>query len=47
LIYNKDWFGGGGTIQIPQETYDRLSERGKQLFRFEKIGYPVKQPWDW
>ncbi|WP_274365885.1 phytanoyl-CoA dioxygenase family protein [Paenibacillus thermotolerans] len=30
-----------GRIQIPQETYDSLSERGKQLLRKEKIGFPV------
>ncbi|MFD2613643.1 phytanoyl-CoA dioxygenase family protein [Paenibacillus gansuensis] len=47
LIYNMEWYGGGATIQIPEETYEQLSERGKQLFRFEKIGSPVKQPWDW
>lgn len=47
LIYNMEWYGGGGDIQIPQASYDCLSERGKQLFRFNKIGYPVKQPWEW
>ncbi len=47
LIYNTSWFGGGASIQIPEENYNKLSNRGKELFRFEKIGYPVKQPWEW
>jgi ectoine hydroxylase-related dioxygenase (phytanoyl-CoA dioxygenase family) len=33
-----------GTIQIPQETYDQLSEKAKNLFRFEKIGFPLADP---
>jgi ectoine hydroxylase-related dioxygenase (phytanoyl-CoA dioxygenase family) len=33
-----------GTIQIPQETYAQLSEKSKNLFRFEKIGFPVAEP---
>ncbi|MFC4807726.1 phytanoyl-CoA dioxygenase family protein [Paenibacillus sp. GCM10023250] len=32
------------TVQIPQETYDGLSERAKHLFRWQKIGYPVIEP---
>jgi len=47
LIYNKEWYGGGATIQIPAERYEQLSERARMLFRFEKIGYPAKQPWEW
>lgn len=46
LIYNKSWYGWGSTIGIPQETYDTLSEKGKELFRFEKIGFPTKLPWE-
>ncbi|SDN96132.1 Ectoine hydroxylase-related dioxygenase, phytanoyl-CoA dioxygenase (PhyH) family [Paenibacillus sp. yr247] len=34
----------GGTIQIPQETYDQLSDRAKKLLRNEKIGFAVAQP---
>jgi ectoine hydroxylase-related dioxygenase (phytanoyl-CoA dioxygenase family) len=33
-----------GSIQIPQETYDQLSERAKRLLRNEKIGFPVSEP---
>jgi ectoine hydroxylase-related dioxygenase (phytanoyl-CoA dioxygenase family) len=33
-----------GSIQIPQETYDQLSERSKRLLRNEKIGLPVSEP---
>ncbi|SEC02482.1 phytanoyl-CoA dioxygenase family protein [Paenibacillus sp. GP183] len=33
-----------GTIQIPTESYDRLSERARKLLRFEKIGYPAIAP---
>jgi ectoine hydroxylase-related dioxygenase (phytanoyl-CoA dioxygenase family) len=32
-----------GSIQIPQETYDQLSETAKRLFRNEKIGFPVAE----
>ncbi|MFD1677923.1 phytanoyl-CoA dioxygenase family protein [Alicyclobacillus fodiniaquatilis] len=28
-------------IQIPQETYDNLSNRAKHLLRFQKIGFPA------
>ena len=28
-------------IAIPQDTYDRLPERAKQLFRLENIGAPA------
>lgn len=34
----------GGTIQIPQETYDKLSPRAQKLLRNEKIGFPVAPP---
>lgn len=34
----------GGTIHIPQETYDQLSDRAKKLLRNEKIGFPVASP---
>lgn len=47
LIYNRDWYHGGGTIPIPQESYDKLSERGKRLFRTEMIGAPLKMPWEY
>lgn len=33
-----------GSIKIPQETYDQLSDRAKRLLRNEKIGFPVAQP---
>lgn len=33
-----------GTIQIPQETYDRFSDKTKRLLRKEKIGFPAAQP---
>jgi ectoine hydroxylase-related dioxygenase (phytanoyl-CoA dioxygenase family) len=35
---------GSGYIQIPQKTYNELSDRAKVLLRFEKIGYPVSKP---
>ncbi len=44
FVYSKAWYGLNANIQIPQDTYDSLSDRGKRLFRFEKIGYPVKMP---
>ncbi|MBD2866996.1 phytanoyl-CoA dioxygenase family protein [Paenibacillus sp. IB182493] len=47
LIYNKDWYGAGGEIHIPQETYDALPPRVRELFRFERIGYAAKMPWEW
>lgn len=34
----------GGTIQIPQETYDKLSPRAQKLLRNEKIGFPAAPP---
>ncbi|MFC5651833.1 phytanoyl-CoA dioxygenase family protein [Paenibacillus solisilvae] len=34
----------GGSIQIPQETYDGLSDRAKKLLRNEKIGFPAASP---
>lgn len=47
LIYNRKWLGSGHEIQIPQETYKGLSDKAKSLFRKEKIGYPVRMPWEW
>ncbi len=47
FIYNREWYTPGGSIPIPQETFDRLSERGKMLLRTEKIGVPVKMPWEY
>jgi ectoine hydroxylase-related dioxygenase (phytanoyl-CoA dioxygenase family) len=32
-----------GNIQIPQETYGRLSDKAKRLLRNEKIGFPVRE----
>ncbi|MDN4076012.1 phytanoyl-CoA dioxygenase family protein [Fictibacillus terranigra] len=46
LIYNRSWYCYGSSIQIPQETYDQLSQKEKELFRFEKIGSPAKLPWE-
>jgi hypothetical protein len=39
LIYSRAWFREAKypPIAISQESYDQLSERGKQLFRFENI----------
>ncbi|WP_165822565.1 phytanoyl-CoA dioxygenase family protein [Paenibacillus montanisoli] len=34
-----------GGIQIPQETYDGLSDKAKSLLRKEKIGFPVIEPY--
>lgn len=45
FIYNREWYGAGSEIPIPESTYEQLSERAKQLFRAEKIGAPVKWPW--
>lgn len=47
LIYTRSWYWGGSSIQIPQETYDRLSAKAKNLFRTEKINSPVKMPYEW
>ncbi|MBO7742759.1 phytanoyl-CoA dioxygenase family protein [Paenibacillus sp. MWE-103] len=47
LIYNRDWYGSGYSIQIPRETYDALPKRSQQLLRAEKVGYPVMMPWEW
>ncbi|MFC0332197.1 phytanoyl-CoA dioxygenase family protein [Paenibacillus sepulcri] len=33
-----------GTIQIPSDTYENLPERARKLLRFEKIGFPVIEP---
>ncbi|ANE45233.1 hypothetical protein SY83_01575 [Paenibacillus swuensis] len=46
LIYNRTWFGSGHYIRIPQDTYDGLSEKGKQVFRGERIGETVTMPWE-
>lgn len=39
LVYSRFWFQDTGyhPIQIPRATYDSLSKRGQQLFRFQKI----------
>jgi hypothetical protein len=47
LIYNRSWLGSGYKIQIPQETYDGMSDKAKSLFRNERIGEPVNMPWEW
>jgi hypothetical protein len=43
LVYTRPWMSIRNTrrIGIPKETYDRLSERSKRLFRFSAIGVPV------
>lgn len=43
LVYVRPWLGlrHRRTIGIPQESYDRLSPRAQQLFRFASIGQPV------
>lgn len=46
MIYNRSWYGAGSSIQIPQETYDKLPAKAQELFRMEKIGSPVKMPWE-
>ncbi|NBD26274.1 phytanoyl-CoA dioxygenase family protein [Paenibacillus glycinis] len=33
-----------GSIHIPRETYDSLSERARRLLRMEKIGFPATAP---
>jgi hypothetical protein len=38
LVYNRPWYVAKSDISITQETYDGLSDRAKQLFRFEKMG---------
>ncbi|MFE7064306.1 phytanoyl-CoA dioxygenase family protein [Sutcliffiella sp. NPDC057660] len=47
MIFNRSWYGAGSSIDIPQETYDKLSEKAKELYRMEKIGNKVKMPWEW
>ncbi|MFC5649442.1 phytanoyl-CoA dioxygenase family protein [Paenibacillus solisilvae] len=42
LIYSA--FNRDNSVQIPQETYDKLSDRAKHLFRWQKIGYPAIEP---
>lgn len=46
LIYNRAWYGSSFEIQIPRDTYDGLSDRTKKLFRNERIGFPVRMPWE-
>ncbi|ALS28701.1 phytanoyl-CoA dioxygenase [Paenibacillus sp. 32O-W] len=46
MIFNRSWYGGGSYIQIPQETYDALPARARELFRTERIGWPVRMPWE-
>jgi hypothetical protein len=47
LIYNRSWLGNSNQIQIPKERYDRLSDTAKRVLRYERIGEPVKMPWEW
>ncbi|TFE26282.1 phytanoyl-CoA dioxygenase family protein [Cohnella luojiensis] len=47
FIYNREWYTAGATIPVPKEAFDKLSERGKMLLRTEKIGDPVKMPWEY
>jgi len=47
LVYHRHWFGAGHTIPIPQDTYGGLSPVARALFRAERIGDPVRLPWDW
>jgi ectoine hydroxylase-related dioxygenase (phytanoyl-CoA dioxygenase family) len=46
VIYTAATHAGAltGRIQIPQETYDQLSEKAKRLLHKEKIGFPVSEP---
>jgi ectoine hydroxylase-related dioxygenase (phytanoyl-CoA dioxygenase family) len=47
LIYKSaDNAPHSGSISIPQETYDNLSEKAKRLLRNEKIGSPVKREFE-
>ena len=42
MIYSRWWLKlRYPPIAIPQDTYERLPERAKQLFRLENIGAPV------
>lgn len=47
MIVSRSWYGAGGSIPIPQPTYDGLSPAAKSLFRHEKIAASVKMPWEW
>jgi ectoine hydroxylase-related dioxygenase (phytanoyl-CoA dioxygenase family) len=47
LVFNRSWYGPVSSIQIPQETYNKLPEKAKEIFRTEKIGSPIKMPWEW
>lgn len=38
LVYFRSWFHTQPRINIPLEAYDSLSDKAKQLFRFEEIG---------
>lgn len=38
LVYFRRWYHTQPRIDISRETYESLSERAQQLFRFEKIG---------
>jgi ectoine hydroxylase-related dioxygenase (phytanoyl-CoA dioxygenase family) len=41
LYYNRPWFNRDGVspkVGIPQETYDGLSDKGKQLMRLADVG---------
>lgn len=37
LVYFRSWFNTESKVRIPFESYESLSERAKQLFRFEEI----------
>jgi ectoine hydroxylase-related dioxygenase (phytanoyl-CoA dioxygenase family) len=47
FIYNREWYGVGGSIPVPEDTYNQLSDRAKMLLRTEDIGAPVKMPWEY
>ncbi|WP_165822454.1 phytanoyl-CoA dioxygenase family protein [Paenibacillus montanisoli] len=37
LVYFRSWFNTESKVRIPLKSYESLSERAKQLFRFEEI----------
>lgn len=46
LTFNRSWYGAGSSISIPQEAYDKLPKKAKDIFRMERIGSPIKMPWE-
>ncbi|WP_219838275.1 phytanoyl-CoA dioxygenase family protein [Paenibacillus sp. R14(2021)] len=46
MIFNRYWYGSSSQTPIPQETYDSLSGKGKEIFRGARIGQPAAMPWD-